>query len=351
MIKSLLITLTCVLILAVSGTGLWAWQGLQQLDHSPALGEPVLFDVEPGMPFVHVARLMQARGLVKDSFWLRVKARLSPEITQIKAGQYEFEPGLTTNEMVAKMIAGDTKTWSIRFIEGWRFEEVRAELARHHQLKLETTGLTDAQIMARLDAKGVYPEGWFFPDTYLFQAGDTDLEILRRAYEKMQAVLAREWESRASDLPYDTPYDALIMASIVERETGAAHEREQVAGVFVRRLKRGMRLQTDPTVIYGMGDAYDGGLSRKDLKTPTPYNTYRIAGLPPTPIAMPGEGAIHAALNPASGKALYFVARGDGTHKFSSTLAEHQKAVRAFQLKRRKDYRSAPPANEEPEQP
>ncbi|MDX1800526.1 MAG: endolytic transglycosylase MltG [Marinobacter sp.] len=351
MIKSLLVALFCVFILAVSGTGLWAWQGLQQLDQAPTLDNAVLFDVEPGMPFVHVARLMEARGLVKDSFWLRLKGRLNPQTTQIKAGQYEFKPGMTTNEMVAKMIAGDTKTWSIRFIEGWRFQELRDELARQPQLKQTITGQTDAQIMTRLDAEGVYPEGWFFPDTYLFQAGDSDLDILRRAYQKMQSVLAREWDNRAKDLPYDSPYDALIMASIVERETGAAHEREQVAGVFVRRLKRGMRLQTDPTVIYGMGDAYDGGLSRKDLKTPTPYNTYRISGLPPTPIAMPGDGAIHAALHPAAGNALYFVARGDGTHKFSSTLAEHQKAVRAFQLRRRDDYRSSPPPAEEADKP
>ena len=193
-----------------------------------------------------------------------------------------------------------------------------------------------------MGANGSHPEGRFFPDTYLFTSSETDLDLLRRAFERMEEVLATEWQAKAENLPYDSPYEALIMASIVERETGAVHEREEVAGVFVRRLEKGMRLQTDPTVIYGMGEKYQGRITRKDLRTHTDYNTYRIDGLPPTPIALPGREAIHAALNPAEGDTLYFVARGDGTHKFSKTLAEHQKAVRAFQLNRRSDYRSSP---------
>ncbi len=205
-----------------------------------------------------------------------------------------------------------------------------------------TADWTDDRIMEAMGAKGAHPEGRFFPDTYLFTSSETDLDLLRRAFERMEEVLAAEWQAKAENLPYDSPYDALIMASIVERETGAVHEREEVAGVFVRRLEKGMRLQTDPTVIYGMGEKYQGRITRKDLRTHTDYNTYRIDGLPPTPIALPGREAIHAALNPAEGDTLYFVARGDGTHKFSKTLAEHQKAVRAFQLNRRSDYRSSP---------
>jgi len=240
------------------------------------------------------------------------------------------------------MVAGDTKHWQIQFIEGWTFRDMRAALASSERLGQVTADWTDERIMEEMGANGSHPEGRFFPDTYLFTSSETDLDLLRRAFERMEEVLATEWQAKAENLPYDSPYEALIMASIVERETGAVHEREEVAGVFVRRLEKGMRLQTDPTVIYGMGEKYQGRITRKDLRTHTDYNTYRIDGLPPTPIALPGREAIHAALNPAEGDTLYFVARGDGTHKFSKTLAEHQKAVRAFQLNRRSDYRSSP---------
>lgn len=342
MIKSLLIALSCLVLLVLSGSGLWAWQGLQTLTTPQDFEQPVLFEVPSGTAFDSVARRLEAEGLTSDSLWLRLHGRLYPDQTRVKAGEYEFSPGMSSLQMLAMMVRGDTKSWSVQFIEGWRFSDLRVALAGHPELEQVTANWTDERIMAELGAEGEHPEGRFFPDTYLFKSSDSDLDILRRAFERMNTVLAEEWARRSEDLPYETPYEALIMASIVEKETGAPYERDQVAGVFVRRLRQGMRLQTDPTVIYGMGDSYQGGISRKDLRTTTPYNTYRISGLPPTPIALPGREAIHAALNPGQGEALYFVAKGDGTHKFSKTLEEHQKAVRAYQLQRRSDYRSSP---------
>ena len=342
MLKKLLIASVCAVVLVSAGTALWLWQGLKTLETPVVLDEPVLFNVPSGTAFSQVARDLQQAGLASDSLWLRLYGRIYPAQARIQAGEYEFTGGMTARDMVAAMVAGDTKMWSVQFIEGWTFRDMRAALANAERLKQETADWTDAEIMAAVGAEGEHPEGRFFPDTYLFTSTESDLDLLKRAFNTMSSVLAEEWEGRAKGLPYDSPYEALIMASIVERETGAPHEREQVAGVFVRRLQKGMRLQTDPTVIYGMGDKYQGRIGSKDLRTHTPYNTYRIDGLPPTPIALPGREAIHATLHPDDGDALYFVARGDGTHKFSRTLAEHQKAVREYQLNRRKDYRSSP---------
>lgn len=342
MLKKLFICVLCLSVLALAGGGLWLWQGLQTLEQPVALNEPVLFSVPSGSGYGQVARKLEAEGLAGDSLWLKIHGRLYPEQALLKAGEYEFTDGMTSLDMINAMVSGDTKHWQIQFIEGWTFRDMRAALASSERLGQVTADWTDERIMEEIGASGVHPEGRFFPDTYLFTSSETDLDLLRRAFERMEEVLATEWQARSENLPYDSPYEALIMASIVERETGAVHEREQVAGVFVRRLEKGMRLQTDPTVIYGMGEKYQGRITRKDLRTHTDYNTYRIDGLPPTPIALPGREAIHAALNPAEGDTLYFVARGDGTHKFSKTLAEHQKAVRAFQLNRRSDYRSSP---------
>lgn len=342
LLKSLLIACVCLVAIALTGSGLWVWQGLNSLENPRILPEPVLFDVPAGTSFGEVARQLEAEGLVDRSLWVRIHGRLFPDEARIKAGEYEFTSGMSPRDMLERMVAGDIKRWAIQFIEGWTFRDMRMALANNDRLTKVTTDWSDDKVMEEIGAGGEHPEGRFFPDTYLFTSNESDLDLLRRAYRRMEAVLAEEWESRAEDLPYDTSYEALIMASIVERETGAPHERGEVAGVFVRRLQKGMRLQTDPTVIYGMGDKYIGRITSRDLRTHTPYNTYRINGLPPTPIALPGRDSIHAALNPASGDALYFVARGDGTHKFSKTLAEHQKAVREFQLKRRSDYRSSP---------
>lgn len=346
MIKKLLLACVSVAVLAAAGTGLWVWQGLQSLERPVALEEPVLFNVPQGATFSEVAGRLEAEGLVPDRLWLRVFGRLYPQQSVIKAGDYEFLDGMSPREMVKIMVSGDTKHWYVQFIEGWTFRDMRQALARADRLNKVTSDWTDEQIMSAVGAEGEHPEGRFFPDTYAYTSSGSDLELLKRAFNRMEQVLAEEWAAREEGLPYDSPYEALIMASIVERETGAPHEREQVAGVFVRRLQKGMRLQTDPTVIYGMGDSYQGRIGRRDLRTYTPYNTYRIDGLPPTPIALPGREAIHAALHPGDGDALYFVARGDGTHKFSRTLAEHQKAVREFQLNRRDDYRSSPAPEE-----
>ncbi|MCH8497482.1 MAG: endolytic transglycosylase MltG [Marinobacter sp.] len=352
MIRSLSIAFFFFVVLIGAGVALWGWQGLQSLEQPAGPEQPVLFNVEPGRAFIQVARQLEREGLIANANWLRLHGRLFPEDTRIRAGEYEFTPGMSAREMLDVMLAGRTKLWSIQFIEGRRFVDMREALRAHERIRQVTTEMTDAEIMAALGVPDQHPEGWFFPDTYLFSSQETDLDILRRALQRMQLVLAEEWENRAEGLPYESPYEALIMASIVERETGAPHERADVAGVFVRRLQIGMRLQTDPTVIYGMGDAYQGRITRRDLQTHTPYNTYRIHGLTPTPIAMPGREAIHAALNPAEGDTLYFVARGDGTHQFSRTLAEHNAAVRRYQLNRRSDYRSwpAPAANDTEEE-
>jgi len=237
--------------------------------------------------------------------------------------------------------------YNLTLVEGWTFRQVRAAVAKHEKIKHTLDGLSDAEVMDKLGHTGVFPEGRFFPDTYRFVRGMTDVELLQQAYMRLDEVLAKEWAERSTDLPYRDPYQALIMASLVEKETGIPQERGQIAGVFVRRMRLGMMLQTDPTVIYGMGERYNGKITRADLREPTPYNTYTMTGLPPTPIAMVGREAIHAALNPSNGTSLYFVARGDGSHVFSDDLDDHNSAVREFQLKRRSDYRSSPAPQQE----
>ena len=348
MIRRLTIALALLIVFVAASGAFVVLQNFASLDEPIALASPVEFEVPRGASYGRVALEMEERGWVDDALWLRVKARFSPELADIQAGYYQFQPGMSALDMLRMMAAGHTHTWPVTFPEGWTFHQMRQELARHEHLSVRLSELSDEDVMAKLGREGMHPEGWFFPDTYSYTKGESDLEILRRAYQRMNRVLAEEWAARSQDLPYDTPYEALIMASIIERETGVVSERREIAGVFVRRLEKGMRLQTDPTVIYGMGDRYEGRITRSDLREETPYNTYRIDGLPPTPIAMPGRGAIHAAVNPADGDALFFVARGDGTHHFSRTLDEHNQAVRRYQLQRREDYRSFPPVEEQP---
>lgn len=270
MLKKLLLACVCVAVLASAGSGLWVWQGLQGLKKPVVLEEPLLFDVPQGSSFIEVVGRLEAEGLVSDRLWLRLYGRLEPEQTRIKAGQYEFLDGMSPRDMIGVMVSGDTKHWYVQFIEGWTFKDMRAALAQAERLQKITGEWTSEQVMAAVGAEGEHPEGRFFPDTYAFTSSETDLDLLKRAFNRMETVLAEEWAAREEGLPYDNPYEALIMASIVERETGAPHEREQVAGVFVRRLQKGMRLQTDPTVIYGMGDSYRGRIGRKDLRTHTP---------------------------------------------------------------------------------
>lgn len=313
----------------------WILIDLQEFVRSPmAIEQPVHYTVAPGASLISVANDLQRRGIMEHPSYLVWYARWEGGADHIKAGDYVLQPGLTPARLLKQLSSGEVIQYSLTIPEGWTFRQLMAALHRHDKIKHELRGLNDDAVMAMLGLPGQHPEGLFYPDTYKFSEGTPDIALLKQAYEAMTQRLEREWSQRAPGLPYETPYEALIMASIIEKETAVPEERERIAGVFVRRLQKNMRLQTDPTVIYGLGDDFDGNLRRRDLRAPTPYNTYVIKGLPPTPIALPGGASIHAALHPADGDALYFVARGDGSHQFSATIAEHNAAVRKYQLKR-----------------
>ena len=298
----------------------------------PASGANIVFTIEPGTTVRRIAERLAGRGLIDRPLYLRATARFTGDARRIQAGEYVIESGMTPYRMLEKFVRGDVKQYRLAVIPGWTFDELMVAVSGHDAIEQTLEGLTPEEIMAELGYPEQHPEGRFFPDTYQFPRGRADRDLLMRAYDRMQTVLAREWEDRAGDLPLDDPYEALILASIVERETGVPDERARIAGVFVERLERGMRLQTDPTVIYGMGDAYDGDIRYRDLREDTPYNTYTRGGLTPTPIAMPSRAAIHAALHPERQGELYFVSTGDGRHVFSETLEEHNKAVVKYQL-------------------
>ena len=330
-----------LLVLVAIGIALGNWWLNRYLDTSLPLDSPTVVDIPPGASLTSQARKMAERGILTFPRVLTAYARLSGQ-TAIKAGEYQLEQGDTPRDLLTMWVEGDVIQYSVTFPEGLRFSEWLVLLGRVEKLDHLLTGKTGQAVLAELGLELEHPEGWFFPDTYSYRAGDTDRDILLRAHDRMEQVLAEEWQNRADGLPYASAYEALIMASIIEKETGVPEERGEIAGVFVRRLQKGMRLQTDPTVIYGLGDAYRGNIRRRHLLEHSDYNTYRIDGLPPTPIAMPGREAIHAALHPEEGDSLFFVAKGDGSHYFSTTLEEHRKAVQEFQLKRRSDYRSQP---------
>lgn len=342
MIRKLLIVLLLTVVLGAAGVGFASWQLHQVVHQRLNLDAPLLLEVGPGDTPNGLFRRLQADGILRDALWLQLHWRLKLAEKTLHRGEYRLQPGMSVADLLGLWQRQEVVQYSLTLVEGWSFRQLRAALAKQTKLELLTVGLTDADLMARLGYPDMHPEGRFFPDTYTYIKGMTDLELLRQALLRMEKILTEEWAKRDAELPYASPYEALIMASIVERETGVAHERPAIAGVFVRRLRKGMLLQTDPTVIYGMGEAYQGRITRADLRRPTPYNTYTEPGLPPTPIAMPGQAAIHAALHPAPGSSLFFVARGDGSHVFSDTLREHNKAVRQYQLQRRADYRSSP---------
>jgi UPF0755 protein len=292
-------------------------------------------DVSRGTSFKGIVAELRQQGLSTASPWYwRLLAEQMHVAGKLHAGEYALTPGITPRQLLADMAAGKVLQRNFTIVDGWTFAELRRALAQADVLQHDTSGLDDAAIMQRIGAGGEVPEGRFLPETYAYVKGDSELDILRRAHAAMERTLAALWAGRAPDLPLATPYEALILASIVEKETGRADERAKIAGVFVRRLEDHMLLQTDPSVIYGMGARYDGNIRRSDLVADTPYNTYTRPGLPPTPIALPGRSAIEAALHPAPGDALYFVARGDGSHVFSSTLAEHSRNVDCYQRKR-----------------
>jgi UPF0755 protein len=290
------------------------------------------FVIKPGASLSRVANDLQREGIIDHPRYLAILGRWHGEADKLKAGEYLLEPGMKPLDILDKVVAGDVIQYSLTVVEGWTFKQMLQAVEADTKLKSTLQGLSNEQIMEKLGAAGKHPEGRFLPETYHFTAGMNDLDFLKRAYDAMSKLLESEWEQRAEGLPYKTPYDALIMASIIEKETGVPDERAEIAGVFVRRLQKHMRLQTDPTVIYGLGESYDGNIRREDLLRDTPYNTYTRHGLTPTPIALPGAAAIHAALHPAADDKLYFVSKGDGSHYFSATLAEHINAVRKYQL-------------------
>jgi UPF0755 protein len=293
---------------------------------------PAEVEIPQGAGFrTAVAQLERAGVKVRPSHF-ELLARLFGRERDIKAGNYLFTQPLTPIDILDKLTRGDVTQASVQLIEGWTFAQFRASLDASPDLKHESKGLEDAEILKRIQATESHPEGLFFPDTYLFARGSSDLAVLRRAYRALQRHLQTEWDARAANVPYQTPYEALIMASIVEKETGKPAERDQIAGVLVNRLRIGMRLQADPTVIYGLGSAFDGNLKKTHLLEDGPYNTYTRAGLPPTPIAMPGLASLHAALRPGQTDALYYVSRGDGSSQFSRTIDEHNRAVSKYQL-------------------
>ncbi|MDA8383484.1 MAG: endolytic transglycosylase MltG [Betaproteobacteria bacterium] len=302
---------------------------------------PYAFTVTHGSSLKATARQLTQAHLLREPWTFVLLARALGEAADVKAGSYALARAVSPLELLRKVTQNDATQSEITFIDGWTFAQMRRALDQDPALVHESEGLSPAQIMQRLGARETDPEGLFFPDTYFFPVGMSDLSILARAYQAMQVHLAREWSMRAAGLPYTSPYQALIMASIIEKETGQPTERARIAAVFVNRLRLGMRLQSDPTVIYGLGSTYDGKLHVRDLTHDTPYNTYTRSGLPPTPIAMPGLASIHAALHPAQSKALYFVAKGNGTHAFSDTLAQHDRAVMKYQIRDRRGPRKA----------
>ena len=315
-----------LIVIGVAGTAAsWLWRPL------PLASDSVELAIEPGTSPRSIAQGWVAAGVRTSPTLLYQWFRWSRQDRKIRAGNYQIERGTTPIKLLSKMVRGDETLAYLRLIDGWNFRQLRAELAKTEGLKLTTAGMSDAQVMASIGAAGVPAEGRFYPDSYAFSKGSTDVALLRRAYRAMQMRLAAAWAERAADVPLRSADEALTLASIVEKETGIAADRAKVSAVFSNRLRLGMPLQTDPTVIYGIGDAFDGNLRRSDLAADTPYNTYLRTGLPPTPIAMPGKASLRAAIRPDPSDALYFVARGDGSSQFSRSLEEHNRAVNQYQ--------------------
>ena len=319
----LLILLLCAALVAAAG-----WWLARPL---PLAGPAVELSIEPGTAPREVAAAWVRAGVLTDATLLYQWFRVSGQARRIRAGSYALPPGTTPRALLDKMVQGDEAFERLRLIDGWTFRQVRAALAQAPQLNPGSAGLSDAQLMAAIGHGGLAPEGRFSPDTYLYSRGVSDLTVLRRAAALQGQRLATVWAGRAAGLPISTPEQALVLASIIEKETGLASDRGRIAGVFINRLRIGMPLQTDPSVIYGLGEAFDGNLRKRDLLADTPFNTYTRPGLPPTPIAMPGLASLRAAVQPEATRALYFVARGDGSSVFSGTLAAHNQAVNQYQ--------------------
>lgn len=332
------VLLGLVLFVLIAAAGIF-WHDFSRFADSPlrVQGADQSISIARGSSFKRIVAKLRTRKLSSaPAVYWRILAMRMGVAKSLNAGEYALPQGITPEALLKNMATGQVLRYRFTLVDGWTFKQVRAALARAKKLDHDSADLDDAEIMQRIGAAGKQPEGRFLPETYAYVKGDSDLDLLKRAHQAMHKVLESEWRDRRPDLPLESPYQALILASLVEKETARADERDRIAGVFTRRLEIGMPLQTDPTIIYGMGDKYEGDITWKALRTDTPYNTYLHKGLPPTPIAMPGKVAIHATLHPKKGKALYFVARGDGSgrHVFSTTLSEHNRAVACHQLKR-----------------
>ena len=321
-----LVAIAAILLLALATAGVagW-WVALRPLELPES---PLDFTITPGGAR-SAAQQVQAAGIPVQPWLFVLVARATGQDTRIKAGSYELESGTTLLQLMRRLARGDVSQEEVLLVEGWTFRQMRDALARSEAVVVSP--LSDLELMRSIDPRESWPEGWFHPDTYLFAKGTKERELLARAYRQQRKLLDTQWAARAPDLPYEQPYDALVLASIIEKETGRAEDRARVAGVFVNRLKAGMLLQTDPTVIYGLGERFDGNLRKRDLLRDTPYNTYTRPGLPPTPISMPGTASMVAALNPERHGFLYFVSRGDGTSEFSANLNDHNRAVNRYQ--------------------
>jgi len=327
----LIIVVTIAGLVLVCGLGCyWAFQ--HQLNQPMNLHETAILRIEPGDSLTAISNMLVRRGWVTHPYFVILAGRSKDLAGSIKTGEYELRPGLTPLQFLSLIVSGKVIQYSLTIPEGWTFKQILDAVRSNQHLQHTLSEAAPATIMDQLGHPGLHPEGRFFPDTYMFPAGTSDLEFLQRSYNTMAKVLAEEWQQRAPDLPYQDAYQVLIMASIIEKETAAPDERYKIAGVFVRRLQRGIKLQTDPTVIYAIGLDYNGDITNRDLNLDSPYNTYLYPGLPPTPIASPGRDSIRAALQPEPGEALYFVAMDNGRHYFSVTLEEHNQAVAKYQL-------------------
>jgi len=325
------------IIIIVLGFSIWfGIEWLRFLD-TPLIATnkpPVDFVLANGTSVKSLAADLHNKGVLEKPHFFSLLVRLRSETRNLQSGEYRIEPGTTPVQLLNKLVRGQVILYPFTIVDGWTFRKITSELANNPRIEHTLQGLTDAEIMQKIGHSGEIPEGRFFPDTYKFSTNTKDIEILHAAYDLMQAKLNEAWANRTQDAPYDCPYKALIGASIIEKEAALSEERPIISGIIARRMQKNMYLQLDPTVIYGLGDKYTGKLTSEDLKKDTPFNTYIHKGLPPTPICMPSEDAIWAALHPKPGDALYFVAKGDGSHEFSATLKKHDAAIKKYQLKK-----------------
>ncbi len=336
MIKRLLRLTSLILFFSII-TGFLFYLDYQKFLKTPLnIESDFIFTIDSGMSFSDLNKKLKSENIIEKKQYLEILARHSKRANKIKSGEYNLTPETLPDELLNLFVSGKVVQYSLTLVEGWQIHEMLEAIKLNDVLEKKLSSYNPDNLMQELGYSETVAEGLFFPDTYHFPKGTSDVDFLKRSYQRLHNILNEEWQNRAPNLPYQRPYEALIMASIIEKETGLASEREAIAGVFVRRLNKNMKLQTDPTVIYAMGRQFNGNIRKKDLDIDSPYNTYRYKGLPPSPISIVGREAIYAALHPEDGKALYFVAKGDGSHYFSENLAEHNRAVVKYQLKKGK---------------